>query len=182
MEFSRQEYWSGLSLSSPGDLPDPGIEPRSPAMQADALPSEPPEKPQIKWVQARTHTLILSVFPLLNLSHKTPHQTPLIETHSFWGQEPALSPLPGKAISYFFLLHPEICPQDLIGSGAEAKLMASVTQYICSSNLILSVNLRLHSVAQTVKPLPAVQETHVWSLDWGDLLEKEMATHSSTLT
>ena len=39
MEFSRQEYWSGLPFPSPGDLPDPGIEPRSPAMQADALPS-----------------------------------------------------------------------------------------------------------------------------------------------
>ena len=41
-EFSRQEYWSGLPFPSPGDLPDPGIEPRSPALQADALPSEPP--------------------------------------------------------------------------------------------------------------------------------------------
>ena len=43
--FSRQEYWSGLSFPSPGDLPDPGIEPRSPALQADALTSEPPGKP-----------------------------------------------------------------------------------------------------------------------------------------
>ena len=45
MGFSRQEYWSGLPFLSPGDLPDPGIEPRSPALQADALPSEPPRKP-----------------------------------------------------------------------------------------------------------------------------------------
>ena len=45
MEFSRQEYWSGLPFSSPGDLPDPGIEPGSPTLQADALPSEPPGKP-----------------------------------------------------------------------------------------------------------------------------------------
>ena len=44
MEFSRQEYWSGLPFPSPGDLPSPGIEPRSPALQADALPSEPPGK------------------------------------------------------------------------------------------------------------------------------------------
>ena len=42
--FSRQEYWSGLPFPSPGDLPDPWIEPRSPAFQADALPSEPPGK------------------------------------------------------------------------------------------------------------------------------------------
>ena len=42
MGFSRQEYWSGLPFPSPGDLPDPDIEPGSPALQADALPSEPP--------------------------------------------------------------------------------------------------------------------------------------------
>ena len=41
MGFSRQEYWSGLPLPSPEDLPDPGIEPGSPALQADTLPSEP---------------------------------------------------------------------------------------------------------------------------------------------
>ena len=45
MGFSRQEYWSGLSFPSPGDLPDPGIEPGSPALEADALTSEPPGKP-----------------------------------------------------------------------------------------------------------------------------------------
>ena len=39
--FSRQEYWSGLLFLSPGDLPDPGIEPPSPTLQADSLPSEP---------------------------------------------------------------------------------------------------------------------------------------------
>ena len=39
MGFSRQEYWSGVPLPSPGDLPDPGIEPRSPTFQADALTS-----------------------------------------------------------------------------------------------------------------------------------------------
>ena len=42
MGFSRQEYWSGLPFPSPGDLPDPGIKPRSPAFEADALTSEPP--------------------------------------------------------------------------------------------------------------------------------------------
>ena len=44
MGFSRQEYWSGLPFPSPGDLTDPGIEPRSPLLQADALTSEPPGK------------------------------------------------------------------------------------------------------------------------------------------
>ena len=41
VEFSRQEYWSGLLFPSPGDLPDPGIEPSSPMLQADSLPTEP---------------------------------------------------------------------------------------------------------------------------------------------
>ena len=43
--FSRLEYWSGLLCPPPGDLPDPGIEPRSPALQTDSLPSEPLGKP-----------------------------------------------------------------------------------------------------------------------------------------
>ena len=47
MGFSRQEYWSALPFPSPGDLPDTGIEPRSPTLWADALPSEPPGKPLI---------------------------------------------------------------------------------------------------------------------------------------
>ena len=46
MGFSGQEYWSGLPCPSPGDLPEPGIKPSSPALQADSLPSEPPRKPQ----------------------------------------------------------------------------------------------------------------------------------------
>jgi len=45
MEFSRPEYWSGWPFHSAGDLPNPGIEPRSPALQADSLPAEPQGKP-----------------------------------------------------------------------------------------------------------------------------------------
>ena len=45
MGFSRQEYWSGLPFPPPEDLPDPGTKPRSPALQADFLPSDPPGKP-----------------------------------------------------------------------------------------------------------------------------------------
>ena len=47
MEFSRQEYWSGLPFHSPGDIPDPGMEPRYPVLLADSLPSEPPQEPNI---------------------------------------------------------------------------------------------------------------------------------------
>ena len=48
MRFSRQEYWSGLPFPSPGNLPDPGTEPRSPALQVDSLLSEPPGKTRKK--------------------------------------------------------------------------------------------------------------------------------------
>ena len=51
MEFSRQEYWSGLSFPFPGDLPDPGIKPGSPALQTDALLSEPSRKPLIIFLE-----------------------------------------------------------------------------------------------------------------------------------
>ena len=47
MGFSRQECWSGLPFPSPGDLPDPGIEPESPALEEDALTSEPPGKVRV---------------------------------------------------------------------------------------------------------------------------------------
>ena len=48
MEFSKQEYWSVFPFPTPGHLPNPGIKPGSSSLQADALPSEPPGKPQIE--------------------------------------------------------------------------------------------------------------------------------------
>ena len=47
MGFSRQEHWSGLPFPSSRDLPDPGIKPRSPALEADSSPSEPPGQPRL---------------------------------------------------------------------------------------------------------------------------------------
>ena len=61
MEFSRPEHWSGLPYPSPGDLPNPGIEPRSPALQADSLPTEP--QFQLCWV-----FVALDVFSLVAVS------------------------------------------------------------------------------------------------------------------
>ena len=59
MGFSRQEYWSGFLVPSPGNLPDPGIKPGSPALQADSLPSEPPGSPDV--VSNSLLTLLLSL-------------------------------------------------------------------------------------------------------------------------
>ena len=60
MEFSRLEYWSGLPFPSPEDLPDPGIQCRSPALQAGSLPSKPPGKPVVTpWTVARQAPLFM---------------------------------------------------------------------------------------------------------------------------
>ena len=61
MGFSSQEYWSGLPFPSPGDLLEPGIEPGSPVLQADALPSEPPGKPTDTYNAPRTLRLFSSI-------------------------------------------------------------------------------------------------------------------------
>ena len=61
MEFSRPEYWSGQPLPSSGDLPNPGIEPGSPALQGDSLPAEPPGKPKNTGVGSLS--LLQQIFP-----------------------------------------------------------------------------------------------------------------------
>ena len=63
MEFSKQKYWSGLLCPSPGDLPNPVIEPRSPvspALQVDSLPTEPPEKPLSAHISSNFHINLLT--------------------------------------------------------------------------------------------------------------------------
>ena len=68
MRFSRQEYWSGLPFPSPGDPPDLGIEPGSPALEADALTSEPPGKLSLfKLVLAFDLIALVAVYKLANL-------------------------------------------------------------------------------------------------------------------
>ena len=76
MGFSRQEYWSGLPFPSPGDLPDSGIEPESPGLQADSSLSEPPGKQKFRWegVNLEEEIFILCSFcPVLILYFLTRH-------------------------------------------------------------------------------------------------------------
>ena len=61
MEFSRQKYWSVEPFPSPGDLPNPGIKPRSPALQADSLPAKPQGKPKNTGVGSLS--LLLQISP-----------------------------------------------------------------------------------------------------------------------
>ena len=64
MGFPRQEYWSGLPFPPRGDLPDPGIEPRSLTLQADCLLSEPPRKPLFKKKEKRLQLNVEIKLPL----------------------------------------------------------------------------------------------------------------------
>ena len=78
MEFSRREYWSRMRFPSQGDLPGPGIEPGSPVLQADSLPSEPPVKPGLTGctritVQSRSQKA---------LSHWRPHPCAMTNLHA----------------------------------------------------------------------------------------------------
>ena len=91
IEFSRPEYWSGLPFSSPGDLPNPGIEPRSPTFQPNSLPSQPPGKPTVLRGRCRAphftdetssagrggrHTCprhMVGAEPTLNVGHQSPN-------------------------------------------------------------------------------------------------------------
>ena len=61
MGFSRKEYWSGLPFLSPGDLPNPGVEYGSPALQADSLPSEPPGKQRMRQLDGITDSINMSL-------------------------------------------------------------------------------------------------------------------------
>ena len=67
MGFSGQEYWSGLPFPSPGDLPDPEIKSRSPALQADSLPFEPPGKPYSQYVYAFYFTSLFHFWKIVKL-------------------------------------------------------------------------------------------------------------------
>ena len=60
-EFTRQEYWSGLPCPPSGDLPNPGMELRSPTLQADSLPSEPPGKPLIEVSMGRVQCCMIQL-------------------------------------------------------------------------------------------------------------------------
>ena len=75
VEFSRQEYWSGLPFPSPGDLPNPGTEPRSLTLQADALPSEPPGNPKNTGVDSLS--LLQGIFPTQELNWDLLHCRPV---------------------------------------------------------------------------------------------------------
>ena len=98
MGFSRQEYWSGLPFPSPGDLPDPGIEPMSPALQVDALPTELCTKPLISYAVFQIKAPLAHNWPILTMrkSRKTLSaglmKSRYIPRHQHFPDQPAQQP------------------------------------------------------------------------------------------
>ena len=115
MEFSRPEYWSGLSFPSPGDLPNLGIKPRSPALQADSLLAEPQAKP--KNTGGGSLSLLLQrIFPIQELSQGLLHCRRIF----FYQLNYQESPL----FSFFFFI---LSSAYVLREGRELKLAVRIT-------------------------------------------------------
>ena len=94
VEFSRQEYyWSEEPFPSPGDVPNPGIEPRSPALQADSLLPEPAGKPGEYWVKARNYSTLHGGDPWKHLSWESWSVLDKRHKNVMWCTHPLRAPL-----------------------------------------------------------------------------------------
>ena len=93
MRFSRPEYWTGQLFPSPGDLPNPGTEPRSPALQVDSLPAEPPGKPKNTGVGSLS--LLQQIFPTQESNRSLLHCRRILYQLSYQGSS---KPIRSKAI------------------------------------------------------------------------------------
>ena len=184
MEFSRQEYWSGLPFPSPGDLLEPRIEPVSPALQTDSLPLHEQGSPWISLCYAKS----LQSCPTLGdpidgsqpgspvpgiLQARTLEWVSLYELinwHSDIFKKPTHLGFPHSSVGKESACN-EGDPGSIPGSGRSAgEGIGYPLQYFGAS-----------LVAQLVKNPSAMWETWVRSLGWEDPLEKGKATHSSIL-
>ena len=108
MGFSRQEYWSGLPFPAPGDLPDPGLETASPALQANSLPTEPPGKPYIYiysfWFGLPSFTSLL-IHSLINIQpHSCPYCEELFKCQGLGWSSPCFGPQESASSTFYMLL------------------------------------------------------------------------------
>ena len=105
MGFSREEYWSGLPFPSPEDLPKPGIEPRFPVLQEDALPSKPPGKP-IYIIYERTYYIIFASQVALVVKNLPANARDTRDASSIPGWARSLGGWYGNPLQYFCLEDP----------------------------------------------------------------------------
>ena len=94
MEFSRPDYWSGWSFPSPGDLPNPGIKPRSPALRVDSLPAEPQGKPKNTGVGSLS--LFQQIFPTQDSNQGLLQCRRILYQLNYQGSSPHPRPHPSK--------------------------------------------------------------------------------------
>ena len=153
MEFSRQEYWNGLPFPSPGDLPKPGIEPRSPAFRADTLPAEP-----LSSVQFSRSVMSDSLQP-----HESQHARP-----------PCPSPTPGvhpNPCPLSWWCHPAISSSDVTFSSCPQSLPASesfpVSQLFAWGSQSIGV-----SASASVLPMNIQDWFHLGLTGWISLQSK----------
>ena len=143
MEFSRPEYWSGYPFPSPGDRPKPGIEPRSPALQADSLPAEPPGKPKNTGVGSLS--LLQGIFPTQESNQGLLHCRWILYQLSYQGS-------PNSVQGFLFFPHP--C-QDLL---FVAFLMAKIDLFVFISTL--GNFTRKETIFQKVLIFMLIREVH----------------------
>ena len=175
--FSKQKYWSGLPVPSPGDLSNPGIKPRSPTLQAASLPSKPPGKPS-PYKQQR-------LIPSQNNSWPS-NNAQMIANAALTINSPAHSASSQEWRRCFQrgLVHhqAELFTGFCVREGCETPRHTSPRVWRCPSwSIAVAMVKGLSFVAQPVKNMPAMQETRIWSLGWKDPLEKRTTTHSSIL-
>ena len=101
MEFSRPEYWSGYPFPSPGDLPNPAVEPRSPTLQADPLSAEPPGKPRNTGVGSLS--LLQGIFPTQESNWDFLHYRQTLYQLNYQGSQVTLPDI--FSSSCWFLIH-----------------------------------------------------------------------------
>ena len=129
MEFSRPEYWSGQHFPSPGDLSNPGIEPRSPALRADSLPAEPQGKS--KNTGLGSLSLLQRIFPTQQLNWSLLHCRWILYQLSYREAQKQPESESEVAQSCPTLCYPMDC--SLPGSSVHGIFQATVLEWIAIS-------------------------------------------------
>ena len=157
MEFSRPEYWSGEPFPSPRDLPNPGIEPRSPSLQVDSLPAEPQGGPEYTGVGSLLQQIFLTQESNQGLLHcrRILYQLSYLVSKIYWFLN-LIRPL----LSVFFLAS---FPLLLVNVHYSSQL------YLCSSLMLLIISeqsdllLWLQPPAFTLKMAKLLSPAHLLS-------------------
>ena len=134
MGFSRQEYWSALSFPSPGDLPNPAIEPGSPTLEADSLPSEPPGRLRCIWMGdfnlfSFIKVLMMEALVFYRLHYLNMEQSHVEQGRAMCGEGWKLGWDLGRMGSSSALFHSELCDFEL------SPCFMISNMFFCSSSL-----------------------------------------------